>query len=73
LVNQKTLLSSEPSLLVEGEPNPPFRMAGRRLLELSNTVIAAGRCLDPRGLHAIPAANLPYALVVNKYISRNEM
>jgi hypothetical protein len=31
------------------------------------TVIAAGRCLDPRSLHAIPAANLPYALAVNKY------
>jgi len=30
-------------------------------------VIAARRCLDPRNLHAIPAANLPYALAVNKY------
>jgi hypothetical protein len=53
--------------LAEGEPYPPFRTAGRRLLEPYNTVIAAGRCLDPRSLHAIPAANLPYALAVNKY------
>jgi hypothetical protein len=67
LVNQKTLSSSEPSLLVEREPYLPFRTAGRRLLELSNTVIAAGRCLDQRSLHAIPAANLPYVLAVNKY------
>ena len=55
--------------MVEREPYPPFQMTGRRLLELSNTVIAAGRCLDPRSLHAIPAANLPYVLAVNEYVT----
>ena len=51
-----------------GEPYPPPRTAGRRLLGLSDTVIALERCSKPRGLRAVAAANLPYALTVNKYM-----